>query len=855
MSGKLNLKQNSQELHKNAKQRNIKVGISKGLANNKISYINCTFKEFADMFKRNSNQLKELLRSMGYNDTTNYNKNDSPWVVDGTFVNTNTSQELQLRKENVVDGIYLLNKELLTLDIDGWRGTREELFDILKDEFGQYNHIIYSSYSDGVNEGSESCRIRVFVQLSRSVRTMKNLDEYSLFAESYIKYMTNKYPNFKKSSDGSDSFIDKSSTKNNQIFLFGSHSKESKVDYYLDVKTDGDLLDFDYLYNAFECNQQEVESRSKLIVEDSKLVAHIAYNDNVATKPEKVLKGYSETKLLKSLDEIKQLLDFIKPDLERDEWRDVIFAVCYETKKHISGYELVYEWCQKDKRIEEWGEEENDREIKSTWDSARTDGNSKTIKYLKKLAEECLKKENKILQYKKSKGYFSILDRSKIKETPKLKCDTEKVDIGLFNDINDKSVAFTDYNVKVVLESYGIDVKFDDMKKEIIFDFSLEPSVMYVGEHSTTDCKLSYICSLLRRNRMSSHNTHEVLQMIQGIARRKMVYPFVDFIKEKPWDGVTRIDNFIDILPINAEGEELRFCKTLIFKWLMSSVALQFNDDLTNLAQSILILHGSQGIGKSTWVESLLPKKLSDYVISIDESTDIFTFDGGRIMGKAYFVEIAEIDRIILSKDESNIKALLGSVKKEGRMPYEKALTTITRKYSLIGTTNCDKLLKDQSGNRRYWIIPLKDQYFKNDIDMQQLYAELYFKYQEHMSLSQDEKADSEYRWWLNDSEIGYLNMLNNLYMEDSTFLESVLRIARPHDPTKEKRNDFKWLNITAILSLIEWNTSNVSTKMKGFYGAELRKNGFKYDKAEKRYCLLFNDKNIINGDNLVSRI
>jgi len=75
--------------------------------------------------------------------------------------------------------------------------------------------------------------------------------------------------------------------------------------------------------------------------------------------------------------------------------------------------------------------------------------------------------------------------------------------------------------------------------------------------------------------------------------------------------------------------------------------------------------------------------------------------------------------------DIEHLKAFLSRTRDRARMSYDRANTELLRQSIIVGTTNHEKFLRDQTGNRRFW--PVRDVKFDLDKlkqDRDQLWAE-----------------------------------------------------------------------------------------------------------------------------------
>ena len=101
----------------------------------------------------------------------------------------------------------------------------------------------------------------------------------------------------------------------------------------------------------------------------------------------------------------------------------------------------------------------------------------------------------------------------------------------------------------------------------------------------------------------------------------------------------------------------------------------------------------------------------------------------------------------------AKLKAFITEQTDEFRKPYGLAPIKYPRKTSFYATVNNEEFLKDESGNRRYWVIPVEKIDFElvDKIDIYQLWGEVM-----HI---REKGVETIY---LNQSEMNMLNRSNN---------------------------------------------------------------------------------------------
>lgn len=170
--------------------------------------------------------------------------------------------------------------------------------------------------------------------------------------------------------------------------------------------------------------------------------------------------------------------------------------------------------------------------------------------------------------------------------------------------------------------------------------------------------------------------------------------PVVDYIKSLKWDGVKRIETlFIDLL----EADDTPLVREMTRKWMIAAVKRTLYPGCK--FDNMIMLCGAQGIGKTTICEKLSNGFYS--TISIDEIGNKDLIDK---LNKTWIAIIDEMDGF--SKGEmTKTKTFLSLNEDRVRLPYERMSSTFKRHCVFIGGTNDSAMLRDQTGNRRFWPI------------------------------------------------------------------------------------------------------------------------------------------------------
>lgn len=238
--------------------------------------------------------------------------------------------------------------------------------------------------------------------------------------------------------------------------------------------------------------------------------------------------------------------------------------------------------------------------------------------------------------------------------------------------------------------------------------------------------------------------------------------PFVWYFENLPkWDG--KVD-YIERLALTVTTTNQPFWHTAFKKWIVAVVACAIIPEIVN--HTVLVLSGKQGIGKTRWLESLLPNSLSGYLYN------------GTInpANKDALVQLSETLLINLDELENLNKSELGNLKSlitQGRIRTRRAYGVFSENYirraSFMGSVNDSEFLTDCSGNRRYLSFTVQDISFEKDFSMDDVFSQAY-----HLLTKGD--SNGKFKFWFDAAEIEQINENNEGYIRRYAEEELVLK-------------------------------------------------------------------------------
>lgn len=258
------------------------------------------------------------------------------------------------------------------------------------------------------------------------------------------------------------------------------------------------------------------------------------------------------------------------------------------------------------------------------------------------------------------------------------------------------------------------------------------------------------------------------VQMVEQCIAKELALnkfnPVTDWLDGLTWDGVDRMPIIYDILGIGLD----ELSKTLTRNWLIQCVAMAYNDDdIPYGADGVLTLLGRQGIGKTSFFRNLLPKKHQADWFYGGMSLDTDSKDDLLKLTTGWIKELGEVDSTT-RKEQSSLKAVITAESDDIRKPYEKRSVRSARHVSLCATVNKDDYLRDITGNRRWWTVPVAriDYEKMNTIDVEQLWAQMktLFKSGEEWRIQGEDAKALEERNAGKRIDSGYEDTLRYIY-------------------------------------------------------------------------------------------
>lgn len=274
-------------------------------------------------------------------------------------------------------------------------------------------------------------------------------------------------------------------------------------------------------------------------------------------------------------------------------------------------------------------------------------------------------------------------------------------------------------NLREICRRLGVHVRYNVISKE---EEILIPGASFSMDNAA-NASLAWLaseCSLF------NFPTDKLGDFITYLADQNPFNPVAQWITSKPWDGHSRLrDLFATVTAANEDHDEnaQKLKETLIKRWMISAVASALSPNGVSSA-GVLVLQGAQYLGKTKWFKSLVPPELSllkDGVLLRPDDKDSV-----KQACSYWLVELGELDATFRKADIAALKAFITKDSDVLRLAYAKRESRFARRTVFFGSVNPREFLSDPTGNRRYWTIECTALDHSHNLDMQQVWAEVY---------------------------------------------------------------------------------------------------------------------------------
>lgn len=209
---------------------------------------------------------------------------------------------------------------------------------------------------------------------------------------------------------------------------------------------------------------------------------------------------------------------------------------------------------------------------------------------------------------------------------------------------------------------------------------------------------------------------------VTKVSDDRSYHPIRAFIEQLPeWDGIERVDTLlIDYLA----AEDTPYVRAVTRKTLCAAIKRVLAPG--SKFDSMLVLNGPQGVGKSTLIAKLAGEWFSDS-LNLSDTKDKTAAE--KLQGY-WILEIGELAGLRKAEVET-LRSFLSRQNDIYRASFGKRATPHLRQCVFFGTTNAESgYLRDTTGNRRFWPVKTpgggrKHSWELTEEDIRQIWAEV----------------------------------------------------------------------------------------------------------------------------------
>lgn len=199
----------------------------------------------------------------------------------------------------------------------------------------------------------------------------------------------------------------------------------------------------------------------------------------------------------------------------------------------------------------------------------------------------------------------------------------------------------------------------------------------------------------------------------------------VDWLESLQWDGVERLAHWV---PKACGVPDTLYYQAVGAQWLLGMVKrLKYPGSVFD---HVLTVVGRQGVGKTSLFRIIGGDWYKSHTESVDNKDFYLKLRG------ACLIDLDE-GATMNKSDSIKIKSIITETVDEYRAPYDRVTQKYPRRFVFSMSTNDLEPFRDQTGNRRYWVVKIDE---KIDFawlqdNREQLFAEAYHALINHTEL------------------------------------------------------------------------------------------------------------------------
>jgi len=314
-------------------------------------------------------------------------------------------------------------------------------------------------------------------------------------------------------------------------------------------------------------------------------------------------------------------------------------------------------------------------------------------------------------------------------------------------------------NITCLLNHYSLNIKYNMIK----MDYEVFENNKYLDILSRQVINIKNLCE----KHFFNINEKHLESNLTFIGQKNKYNPWEDYLKSCHSYYCNNPDKEIFNKLLDTVISNNKYKNKYIGKFLLQMVYIGCSKDNDSIAcDYILVLQGPQFIGKTTWLQNLLPNHFRDNYFLSGRSLDLTNKDSIMETVSNILVEMGEIATTFKKSDQEAIKNFITAPRDKFRIPYAPTAIVQKRRVCLAATTNDVEYLRDLTGTRRYLTLNCIDFDKKTKIDVDMLWGYFYNLYLRKASYKFDYEEVKE----INQINMQYLNKSEKILLIEESF-------------------------------------------------------------------------------------
>lgn len=233
-----------------------------------------------------------------------------------------------------------------------------------------------------------------------------------------------------------------------------------------------------------------------------------------------------------------------------------------------------------------------------------------------------------------------------------------------------------------------------------------------------------YLRDLMGEAGLSGYG-RELIVVMRVVAKDSQPHhPVRDWLGAEKWDGVDRIELLGAKLDTPRCPPDL--LRIYLTRWMLGGIEAIYNHKYGVDKQSMLVLHGPPGCGKTTFFEQLIPDAFR-YQWFAQNIREPWTAQENAISRKTWLTEIVRLDELLLYGYGIKGRArTLADMSAHLDAQCDKAIQTVFVRRTFFGagiTTYNERL--PFAADRHYFVVPVGEVDIRTELDIKQVWLQI----------------------------------------------------------------------------------------------------------------------------------